>query len=277
MQNITDIANYSEIIASGNYSVEWAVDIGESGRLITHTGDYITFGSGDGLVRVLVSSAGADNGFREDILKNVSVTNAMFSGSPEIGKAVSGEVDVEMLMPEMIIPRMAAIRVFNRIFNDTLVSGWLEQGTYYIDTREVTVNIHGRDVIKLHGYDSMLMAEQPYTWGLSPGATDIQVVRDIVNKMQSYSGIALDERTEEIMTAGYTIQSEQVGQYTMREMLGYLAAAYAGSFIITPQNKLRLVQLVTVPPETNYLAINEGNTMYALTFGSGAGFVRILV
>lgn len=277
MQDISSVSNYSAILNGGNYSVEWAIDIGESGRLITHNGDYITFGSGEGLVRVLVASAGADNGFREDILKNVSVTNAMFSGSPEVGKAVSGEVEVEMLMPEMVIPRMAAIRVYNRIFNDSLVSGWLNQGTYYIDTREISTNMNGQDVIKLHGYDAMLMTEQAYTWGLSAGATDIQVVRDIVGKMQSYAGISLDARTEEIMTAGYTINSEQVGQYTMREMLGFLASAYAGSFIITPQNQLRLVQLVSVPPETNYLAVNEGNAMYALVFGSGVGATRILV
>ena len=59
----------------------------------------------------------------------------------------------------------------------------------------------------------------------------------------------------------------------MREMLGYLAGAYAGCFIMSPTNELRLVQLTTVPPETNYLAVYEGSVIYALTFGGD----RILV
>ena len=115
----------------------------------------------------------------------------------------------------------------------------------------------------------MLMTEQAYVWNLETGATDIEVVNDIAEQLQ----FSVDPRTAAIMTKGYTIESEQVGQYSMREMLGYLAGAYAGSFIMTPTNELRLVQLTTVPPETNYLAVFEGPVTYALTFGGD----RILV
>lgn len=265
MQDISNVTNYAEILAGGDYEVEWAIDIGEAGRLITHQGDYLTFG-GD---RILIATAGADNGFREDVLKSVSVTNEMFRGSPELGKCVSAEVDVEMLIPEMQIPRMAAIRVYNRIFNRSLRSGWLNQGTFYIDTREYTNTLEGIRTLKLHGFDAMLMTEQAYVWGLEAGATDIDVVNDIAAQLQ----FSVDERTAEIMTKGYTIDSEQVGQYTMREVLGYIAGAYAGIFVMTPNNELRLVQLTTVPPETNYLSVQEGPVLYALTFGGD----RILV
>lgn len=265
MQDITEVTNYSEILSGGDYSVEWAIDIGEAGRLITHQGDYLTFG-GD---RILIATAGADNGFREDLLKSVSVTNAMFGGTPVLGQCVSAEVDIEMLVPEMIIPRMAQIRVYNRIFNSELTSGWLNQGVFYIDTRSYDNTIDGIRTLKLHGFDAMLMTEQAYVWNLETGATDIEVVNDIAEQLQ----FSVDPRTAAIMTKGYTIESEQVGQYSMREMLGYLAGAYAGSFIMTPTNELRLVQLTTVPPETNYLAVFEGPVTYALTFGGD----RILV
>lgn len=265
MQDVSTITNYTDILSAGNYSVEWAIDIGESGRLITRDGDYLTFG-GD---RILIALAGADNGFREDLLKSVSVTNAMFGGSPELGKCVSAEVDIEMLIPDMKIPRMAAIRVFNRIFNNTLTSDWLNQGTFYIDTRSYDNTIEGVRTLRLHGYDAMLMTEQAYVWNLAAGATDIDVVHDIAAQLQ----FSVDPRTDDIMTKGYTINSEQVGQYSMREILGYLAAAYAGSFIMTPNNELRLVQLTTVPPETNYLSVFEGSVIYALTIGGD----RILV
>ena len=266
MQDITNITNYSTILSDGDYSVEWAIDIGDAGRLIDNVGDYITFsrpGAPDP-IRLLLSSAGAENGYREDMLISVTITNSMFSGSPELGKAVSAEIDVEMRLPVANIPRRAAIRAYNRIFNASLTSGWIEQGTFYIDTREITKNLHGDDIIKLHGYDAMLMTEQAYVWTLQAPATDIDVVRDIANQLQ----FDVDQRTIDIMTNGYTVDVEQVGTYTMREVLAYLAGAYAGSFIMSPQNELRLVQLVTPPGETNYLATEEGGIVYAILFGA---------
>lgn len=271
MQDISNIANYSEILIGGNYSVEWAIDIGEAGRLIDNRGDYITFsheGSADP-VRLKLASAGADNGYHEDTLMRLVLTNAMFSGTPSLGKAVAGEIDVEMIEPLGNIPRMAAIRAYCRIFNDSLKSDWVEQGTFYIDTREIEQNFHGDNILKLHGFDAMLMTEQAYVWNLSAPATDIDVVRDIAAQLQ----FDVDQRTIDIMTNGYTIDSEQVGQYTMREVLSYLAGAYAGSFIMSPQNELRLVQLITPPSETNYLATIEGGIFYAILFGND----RILV
>ena len=266
MQDVTGIANYSTIIASGDYSVEWAIDIGEAGRLIDDIGDYITFsrpGTADP-VRLLLASAGAENGYQEDVLMSVNITNAMFNRTPELGKAVSGEITVEMLLPVAQIPRMATIRAYSRIFNDTLTSGWIEQGTFYTDTREISKSVYGYDVIKLHGFDAMLMTEQAYVWNLEAPALDIDVVRDIASQLQ----FDVDQRTVEIMTNGYTIDVEQVGTYTMREVLSYLAGAYAGSFIISPQNELRLVQLITPPGETNYLAAEEGGIIYAILFGA---------
>lgn len=270
MQDISNIENYSEIIL-GDYSVEWAIDIGESGRLITNIGEYITFsmpGAADP-TRLKLSSAGADNGYGEDVLKSITISNAMFSKTPELGKAISAEIDVEMLTPRATIPRMAAIRAYSRIFNDELTSGWIPQGTFYIDTREIIKNIYGDDTIHLHGFDCMLMTEQAYVWNLTAPASDIDVVRDICAQLE----FDVDPRTIEIMSKGYEIASEQIGQYTMREVLSYLAGSYAGSFIITPQNQLRLVQLVTPPGETNYLTTVEGGVYYAILFGED----RILV
>lgn len=272
MQDTSQIVNYAEIVR-GTYSVEWAIDIGENGRLITRGGEYITFGSGDGLTRILISAAGADSGFGEDYLMGLTITNNLFDRSPTVGKCVAAEIDVELRMPEMVIPRMAVIRAYCRVRNETLISGWLNMGTFYTDTREHAQNLYGDDTIKLHGFDAMLTAEQAYVWGLSAGATDIQVVGDIASQLQW----TVDSRTSEIMTQGYRIMTEQVGQYTMREMLGYLAAMYCGSFIITPNNELRLVQLISVPAETSYLSVMDGAAVYHLTFGSGDGLVKILV
>ena len=97
MQDVTGIANYNEIIASGDYSVEWAIDIGDAGRLIDNVGDYITFslpGTPDP-IHLLLSSAGAENGYQEDMLMSVNITNAMFDRTPALGKAVAGEYHIK--------------------------------------------------------------------------------------------------------------------------------------------------------------------------------------
>jgi hypothetical protein len=150
-------------------------------------------------------------------------------------------------------------------------SEWLPKGVYYIDTRQTSHNDDGVTLMELHGYDAMLKAEQYCGNDMMPsggwpddGLTDIQVVQMIAEKM----GVAVDSRTVSDMDGGYKIPMP-IG-YTLREVLGYLAAPYLGCFIITEQGKLRMVSILDLPPETNYLIDNAG---YAITFGG----TRILV
>jgi hypothetical protein len=150
-------------------------------------------------------------------------------------------------------------------------SEWLPKGVYYIDTRQTSHNDDGVTLMELHGYDAMLKAEQYWGDDMMPsggwpddGLTDIQVVQMIAEKM----GVAVDSRTVSDMDGGYKIPMP-IG-YTLREVLGYLAAPYLGCFIITEQGKLRMVSILDLPPETNYLIDNAG---YAITFGG----TRILV
>lgn len=150
-------------------------------------------------------------------------------------------------------------------------SEWLPKGVYYIDTRQTSHNDDGVTLMELHGYDAMLKAEQYWGNDMMPsggwpedGLTDIQVVQMIAAKI----GVAVDSRTVTDMDGGYKIPMP-IG-YTLREVLGYLAAPYLGCFIMTEQGKLRMVSILDLPPETNYLIDNAG---YAITFGG----TRILV
>jgi hypothetical protein len=150
-------------------------------------------------------------------------------------------------------------------------SEWLPKGVYYIDTRQTSHNDDGVTLMELHGYDAMLKAEQYWGDDMMPsggwpddGLTDIQVVQMIAEKM----GVAVDSRTVTDMDGDYKIPMP-IG-YTLREVLGYLAAPYLGCFIMTEQGKLRMVSILDLPPETNYLIDNAG---YAITFGG----TRILV
>lgn len=202
--------------------------------------------------------------FDETQLFSISTTLEMFQETLTVGKAVAGEIEVKMLLPSATIPQMACLRPQVRVCNDTQQSEWLAQGVFYIDTRERTKNNDGLDVLTIHGYDAMLKAEQMYNGRITDDSTDIQMVTEIAYQM----GVELDSRTTALMTKAFTIPFP-VG-YTYREILGYIAAMYVGCFIMSDEGKLRLVSMLELPAETNYLIDQAGN---AITFGGD----RILV
>ena len=146
-----------------------------------------------------------------------------------------------------------------------LESEWLAQGVYFIDTRDVTQNNNGLDILTLHGFDAMLKTEQMYSSNSAVGDDlDIAYVRAIASAI----GVSVDPRTWEIMQTGYMIPFP-LG-YTMREILGYIASSYVGCFIISDTGQLRLVAFENIVAETRYLIDSAGD---AITFGGD----RILV
>ena len=89
---------------------------------------------------------------------------------------------------------------------------------------------------------------------------------DAVKDLALRLGVEVDDRTK--IRSDYSV--EYPGDYTIREVLSYISAAHGGNWIITDAGKLRLVTLMEIPAETNYLIEEYGN---AVTFGG----VRILV
>lgn len=258
--------------------------------------------------RLIIDGVGT---FQEGDLFGISTNIEMFQQDPEIGRAISGEVNVSMLNPSATIPTMAKIRpqvracgtapksskvtivdedlaseyasysneniTFSSASGATVVgetlsfavdsseyleSEWLAQGVYFIDTRETTQNNNGLDVLSLHGFDAMLKTEQIYSSNSAVGDDlDIAYVRAIASAI----GVTVDNRTWEIMQTGYMIPFP-LG-YSMREILGYIASAYAGCFIISDTGQLRLVALEDIESETRYLIDEIGNI---IVFGTNS-------
>ena len=202
--------------------------------------------------------------FGESELFSISTNLEMFQDAPTIGKAAAGEIHIKMMLPETEIPDMACLRPQVRVCNDTDQSEWLPQGVYYIDTRERTKNDDGLNVLTIHGYDAMLKTEQMYNGRITGDSVDI----DMVNEIAYQIDVDVDPRTTTLMTAAFTIPFP-VG-YTYREILGYIASMYVGCFVMTDAGKLRLVSVLELPKETNYLIDQIGDP---ITFGGD----RILV
>lgn len=269
---------YKRILA-GKHWFENSVTIGDSGRLVTENGDLILFGEKPNEIdTILVDTGGPESGFRENALYSVVTNHEFFTdGSPSVGDAVAGYVDIKMLAPYNI-PKKARIALYCRVVNGTEKSEWVPQGVYYIDTREQTYS-GGRDILKIKGYDAMLLANVTYPSDESEEKDgkprypmlDTTMVKFIAKNMKidqnNKDGISVDPRTWDLMTAGYKFNLP--ANYSMREVLGMIAAAYAGNFIISPTGQLRLVRMFDMPKETRVLCTEDGYKIVFETLPNG--------
>ena len=158
------------------------------------------------------------------------------------------------------VPRAATIKRYVRLRNGEQVSEWIPKGTFFTNTRS-----DDDGCWTIEAYDSMRKAEVVWTpdqsleFPLSMPAAAAEFARIL--------GVELDSRT--VLNANYTIDYP-ANDYTIRNELCFIAAAHGGNWIITDENKLYLVPLLSAPAETNYLVEEYGG---AITFGG----VRIIV
>lgn len=251
MQKTSDL--YKEIL-SGEHWKEYRLAIGEKGKLLTELSEAILFGG----IRILVGTSGADSGYAEDIIVEMNTSGGLFSeDTPTVGECIAGEISATIFKPKGDIPRMSRVVPYVRICNSEKQSEWIQKGVYYIDKHSYS----GEDnqLMTIHGFDAMLFSEADF-----PSSTekwprkDIDVVRDIAREMD----VTVDARTVQIMNRGYMVQYP--AEYSQREVLGFLAAMYAGSFIMSDNGELRLVQFGGIPKETSFLIDNAG---FTITFG----------
>ena len=198
---------------------------------------YNSIFSGIHRFEVKVNIAGTDYGM--NVLTSLNSRRSVFgSGSPRLGLAPAGELSLSLYLDSGSVPRMAEIRPYFRVVNDSRQSEWIAKGVYFVDTREADTTT---GLLTLQAYDSMLKGEVKYpstshTWPYS----DVNTVTEIA----SFLGVTVDAQTTTLMTAGFMIPLP--AQYTLRETLQYIAALYGGSFVITDANTLRLIPLWSV-------------------------------
>lgn len=198
--------------------------------------------------------------------KIVSATtrSAMLDSKLTIGNCIAKELHLVLRnisgMPT--IPRMAQIRMQFRLNDGTTQSEWLPKGTFFIDTRDESYG----GVLTIDAFDPMLKAEQSFTQPGNQGTwprSDITVINQIASRI----GVTVDARTTAIIANNYQIPYPGYGDgaYTCREVLGYIGTMYGGNWVITDENKLRLIILGDIPAgDTNFLVDQYG---YYITMG----------
>ena len=225
MQNTSSL--YKEIL-SGEHWKECQLVIGEPGVLITEQNERILFGG----VSILVDKSTA-----EDVIVSMNTYSSLFSEDmPVAGECVASEFSATILKPKADIPRMSRVIPYVRLCNGEKKSEWIQKGVYYIDRHSYSGE--ETELMQIHGFDAMLFSEADFPSSDEEWPrTDIDVVRDIALDM----GVTVDPRTVDIMNKGYMVQYP--AEYSQREILGYLASMYAGSFVMTETGELRLIQL----------------------------------
>lgn len=173
----------------------------------------------------------------------------------EIGNAVSREVQIK-LFPTATIPRTAKIeRYVQLVLKDTSgvvtsESEWIPKGTFYTDTRVKSP----QGMYTLTAYDSMLKTDTKW-WDSSRGTGDWPMsMANAVADIASTIGVEVDTRTG--INSAYTI--DYPNDRTMREVLCDIAAAHGGVWVITDENKLRLITFATIDTSATTGYVNIG-------------------
>lgn len=172
------------------------------------------------------------------------IERALFSDTVSVGNCTAASLKLSVLTDDEI-STAASVIIKARVVSDTTTSEWLDFGTFYIDKREKS-----NGLITLQCYDAMLKASQKY---VDPSNSDDRIgwpksMQACVTEIAYRIGVELDSRT--VINTAEAYQVAYPTNYTMQQVLGFIGAAHGGNWIITPENKLRLVPLISSPTET---------------------------
>ena len=166
----------------------------------------------------------------------------MFSDGFTIGSCPSGYFEFTARDQNAYIPKNSEVRFEIKISGERGDTEWFPFGTYFIDNRA-----HGKSTITFQCYDRMLLAEQSF-WDAYikvTGDTSAKALRPEMKMSRAVDiickalGTTLDPRSQ--IFNDITIKVE--ADYTCREVLKAIAISNAGNFLMTDEDKLRLLVL----------------------------------
>ena len=188
-------------------------------------------------------------------IRSANIERPLFD---EVGIGNACEATLKIVFRQKTtIPKMAKMRPYS------LVGGsWEQLGVFYLDERSSTPT----GIMTVVAYDSMLKANK--VWVPDQSLEFPMPMDEAADVISELMGISVDARSQ--VSSTYTIDYP-ANDYTLRDVLKFIAVANGGNWTITRKDQLLLVPLVgSMPPETNYLIEENGD---AITFGG----IRILV
>ncbi len=210
---------YKTIYQDVKHSVEWRITI--NGVIY-------------GMNKIAVSAGGGDS--RPKLSRRL-----LSDDGPSVGGTFAGTFSCAIFEATQNIPRMAAVVPSYRLVLGNQASEWITLGTFYIDTRKED---KANGALILACCDSMLKADgvggRNYA-SVTGFSTWPQTMAAVAGEIATIIGVTIDSRTTVKTGNGFMV--EYPNDLTMREVLGYIAAAHGANWTITPRNQLRLVPL----------------------------------
>ena len=173
--------------------------------------------------------------YGENKLVSIETENNLFAEeAPSCGNAVSGTITAKLRTPNTVIRTKAKMELFSRVTSGELESEWIPKGVYFLDTREKQKAKNGEDtIIVLDGFDAILMGEQEYI----PSGEWPKSDAEVLDEMCWILGV------ECVWQPGKNFPIQKPIGYSVREIIGYIAAMYGGSVTMDDSGKLKFVGL----------------------------------
>lgn len=187
------------------------------------------------------------------------ITRSLMQDGLSIGNVISANCQIT-IMTDNAIPKSAEVQVKMRLVSypdsemydegeapEPEITEWRPAGTYYI-SRRTKDPVNG--VITLDCYDSLLRANAEFHYGepwIDGQGTVVPFdpsMSSVVDEISYLADIEIDPNTV-INTGADYVLDPAAPILSMRDALAFIAQAHGANWFVTPNNKLRLVPLVS--------------------------------
>ena len=190
------------------------------------------------------SSGSSGAGYKQyaTITKPIISRNLIPDNSISIGNCISSTLKFAILTTDTI-PKSAKIVIKGRPVKDNDYGEWLEFGTFFISKRSKNDNL-----TEIEAYDSMKKGNQVYNDD-SQTLSWPKTITTVVIRIAQQIGVEIDSRTTSYLsTTGIgdlNIITQPNEDWVLLDILKYIGEIIGGNWTITPENKLRLVPLIS--------------------------------
>lgn len=191
--------------------------------------------------------------YGEDRIALLNTYSRLFRDNQmEAGSAVAKELRAVLLHPGSI-PVAAELIPTYRLRYGSEVSEWIIKGKYYIYTREPDEQT---DSLTITAFDAMVSADR--VWVPDQTLVFPMNMRFAAYTIAAIMNVELDN--PEAISTAYSIDYP-ANDWTLRNILQFIAAAHGGNFCMTDAGKLRLCLLNDLPAETSCLVDSYGSAI----------------
>lgn len=206
--------------------------------MITAPTNWNNLWGADGTNMEVAFAIGGKTYYNADIIGGSLKLTSQLYKSFGIGNACASMLQIELVTDDEMPSGAAQATLKVRLKKGSTTTSWVVQGTYYLDTAEITES----GTAKLTLYDGMALTDRYlYTGGKVPSSeTYPKNALTVATAIASLCGLSLDQSNK---TLWQNVSCTAPTDMTCRQILQAIGAAAGGNWIITKANKLKFIPL----------------------------------